>query len=212
MPIKYLVFAFLLANMELPSHNPCPSVRCAVPSLSFSPIPPVSPTPEQPQAAAGTQIRAVLCTGRTLPSGTGRAIARLPFMPSAPSLGWAQRSAGPSPVSCYAPDPGSSPHKDHRRARTHTRTHTHTHTHTQKNHLRYSARSFIVKGKAQMSTTHGHALLQLPGWRNGGACPMESIQRPGALRLQPRLPKGHCQPLPPPPSSAHALHYNCSPS
>lgn len=50
MPIKYLVFTFLLANMKLPSHTPCLNVLCTVPSFSFSPIPPFSlppPTAEQ---------------------------------------------------------------------------------------------------------------------------------------------------------------------
>lgn len=54
-----------------------------------------------------------------------------------------------------------------------------------------------------MPTTHGHALLWLPGWRNGVAWPRESMQRPTALYppapsqvcFTSRLPRGYCQPL-----------------
>lgn len=118
-PIKYLVFTFLLANMELPSHTPCPSVLRAVPRLSFSPVPPLSlppPMAEQHQAAAVTQSKGFspgldLCTGHTPPPGTspGGSTAALHAVCPFPCPGTAQRRHGSSLVSCYVPDPGSSP-------------------------------------------------------------------------------------------------------
>lgn len=112
MPIKYLVFTFLLANMKLPSHTPCLNVLCTAPSFPFSPIPQFSlPSPTAEQQKPGAEFRSAqqnFCPGRSARSGIGPVAARLPLMLPAPSLGRAQRRASPFPVSSCVPDPASS--------------------------------------------------------------------------------------------------------
>lgn len=137
MPIKYLVFTFLLANMKLPSHTPCLNVLCAVPSLPFSSIPPFAlllPTAEQHKHGVRSgPLSWISALDAQHPPASARCRHRCPCC-CPPFLGRAQRRVGPSPVSSCVPDPASSlqPHAQDEK----------------KNHARCSACSFIVERRA----------------------------------------------------------------